>query len=87
MTPPKIGDTAPPRTTTHALPTQDCRRRPHRDGSICADGDPAATGRSATRQVGPAAEIGPLRRQAALWRAGIKPGAAADLFLTPCATT
>jgi hypothetical protein len=27
------------------------------------------------------AEIGPLRRQAALWRAGIKPGTAADLFL------
>jgi hypothetical protein len=27
------------------------------------------------------AEIGPLRRQAALWKAGIKPGSAADLFL------
>lgn len=27
------------------------------------------------------AEVGPLRRQAALWRAGIKPGPAADLFL------
>jgi hypothetical protein len=27
------------------------------------------------------AEIGPLRRQAALWRAGVKPGPAADLFL------
>jgi hypothetical protein len=26
-------------------------------------------------------EIGPLRRQAALWRAGIKPGAAAELFV------
>ena len=28
------------------------------------------------------AEIGPVRRQAALWRAGIKPGPAAELFLT-----
>jgi hypothetical protein len=27
------------------------------------------------------AEMEPLRRQAALWRAGIKPGPAADLFL------
>jgi hypothetical protein len=27
------------------------------------------------------AEIGPLRREAALWRAGIKPGPAAELFL------
>jgi hypothetical protein len=27
------------------------------------------------------AEVGPLRRQAALWREGIKPGPAAELFL------
>ena len=27
------------------------------------------------------AEVDPLRRQTALWRAGVKPGPAADLFL------
>jgi hypothetical protein len=78
--PPKIGDT-----------------RPAADGELCPSGGKQGCSerevvhisaenlrnlrRIAAKHQALNADLGAVRRQAALWRAGIKPGPAADLFL------
>jgi hypothetical protein len=78
MTPPKIDDTQP---DDELCPTGPGERCSARDVVHIPRENLRNLRRLAARQDALVAEIGPLRRQAALWRAGIKSGPAAELFL------